>query len=372
MKNETRYGVISDIHQDPRIIIPTIKILKNNGIDKLLINGDIGERQQKIEDTQRYTAFILNAIGESGLESYVQPGSHETLLGFQPVLDHFTDKYSNIIDATKNPKTEEKNHDLVFLPGSDFLCGGEYQIENNEKISTNIYAIGETGIRPIDLETYLQIMSDGQPEKLGLGQIRGIKSYNNMGDLQKLVNEPNKSIVVCHIPRKFDNPENCVDMAHFHQQRAYYQDFEKNPQENITYTEISIMPGVIPRKRIAQQGIQTFGLEDSEEYITQKAKKIMNKEKQEKIVLSVERKENRGNKDLRLLYQELGINKAISGHFHESGHRANDSRGNKVLEGKITNDLFWNSGHLDAGQTGILNVGDEGVQYQNINLQDYL
>jgi hypothetical protein len=72
------------------------------------------------------------------------------------------------------------------------------------------------------------------------------------------------------------------------------------------------------------------------------------------------------------LKEELGINKAVSGHFHESGHRANDTCGNHVSEGNLVTDLFWNSGHLDAGQTGILTVGDGKVSYRNIRLEEHL
>ena len=84
------------------------------------------------------------------------------------------------------------------------------------------------------------------------------------------------------------------------------------------------------------------------------------------------RRENRGNEDLKSLYEELGINKAVSGHFHESGHRANNRMGNHVPEGNLVTDLFWNSGCLDAGQTGILTVGDGTVSYRNIRLEKYL
>ena len=75
---------------------------------------------------------------------------------------------------------------------------------------------------------------------------------------------------------------------------------------------------------------------------------------------------------MRDVYEELGINKAVSGHFHEASHRANDSYGNHVEEGKKVTDLFWNSGHLDIGHTGILTVDGEQASYQNIDLKDHI
>ena len=71
---------------------------------------------------------------------------------------------------------------------------------------------------------------------------------------------------------------------------------------------------------------------------------------------------------MKSIYEELGIRKAVSGHFHESGHRANDRNGNHVQEGTNVNELFWNSGYLDAGQTGILTIRGDEVSYQNIRL----
>ena len=66
------------------------------------------------------------------------------------------------------------------------------------------------------------------------------------------------------------------------------------------------------------------------------------------------------------------ITKAVSGHFHESGHRAHDGEVNKVQEGQLVDELYWNTGELDLGQTGILTVEGNKVSYQNVQLQDYL
>ena len=84
------------------------------------------------------------------------------------------------------------------------------------------------------------------------------------------------------------------------------------------------------------------------------------------------KEENRGNKDLANLYEELGITKAVSGHFHESGHRAHDGKVNPIQQGTLVKELYWNSGQLDLGQTGILTISDGKVAYQNVMLQDFI
>jgi len=326
MVKETKYGVISDVHSDPRVVPLAIDTLKRHGAERLLVNGDIGNQQRSLQDSQNYVAFILDSIGKSGLESFVQPGSHETLLAFGPVLDHFAGQYSNIIDATKNRKVEQEGHDLVFLPGSDFLCGGEYQIGNHEQLPSGRYIQTKKGLmRFEEFEQYVGALQQGI--------VQGAMQYANMGDLRKLVTDPNKTLVVCHVPRKFDNLETAVDMAEFGEAT---EDFELRGDE---VKKGSVYPLPVAKK-VVQAGYP----------------------------VEIKRA-NRGNEDLRSIYEELGIVKAVSGHFHEAGHRANDRNSNHVQEGQNVRELFWNSGYLDAGQTGILTVKGDEVSYQNIQLE---
>ncbi|MGV8152613.1 MAG: metallophosphoesterase [Candidatus Nanoarchaeia archaeon] len=328
MEKETKYGVISDVHDDPRIVPITIEVLKNLGAQKLLVNGDIGNRQETLKDSQDYIAYILNAVAKSGMESFVQPGSHESLLAYGPVIEHFSGKYSNLIDATKVQKKEQNGHDLVFLPGSDFLCGGEYQIGNSKLQSSRYLQTKEELVQFEKFGEYIDALNNG----IASGAIQ----YFNMQDLRKLITAPEKTIVVSHVPRKFDNLENCVDVAEF---------------------------GEATRDFI----IEGHEVQKGAVYPMQIACKIA------KAGYPVEiKKENRGNKDLRDLYEELGVRKAVSGHFHESSHRANDRQGNKVRAGEFVDELFWNSGHLSAGYTGILTVQGEKVSYRNVNLGEYL
>jgi hypothetical protein len=363
MEKETKYGVISDVHQNPGIVPMAIEVLKKLGAEKLLINGDIGSRKQTLEESQNYTAFILDSIGKSGLEAYVQPGSHETLLAFGPVLDHFSSKYSNIMDATKNRKIEQNGHQLIFLPGSDFTCGGEYQLGNDEKTpSGRIMQTLEGCFRFNDWEQYLSALNKGI--------VQGAFQYVNMQDLRKLATNPDKAIVVCHVPRKFDNAETCVDMAEFGEVAKnffadiiQYKDGESQIKVFYKNGESGTVIGPKPVETFVRN--QSFG--EGDVFPISTAKEMADAGAPVEI-----KRTNRGNKDLKNLYEELGIKKAVSGHFHESGHRANDGNGNHVQEGQMVSELFWNSGHLDAGQTGILAVNDGKASYRNINLQDYL
>lgn len=324
-----KYGVISDIHKDPRIAYLAIDVLKSKGVEKLLVNGDIGDRQQTLEDTQRYTATILDAIGKSGLEAFVQPGSHETIEGYRSVLSYFADKYSNVFDVQKIGHVEADGHQLVFLPGSDFVAGGEYRIGSGKLSSGDYFVdIHNEFVDPSD-EKEIQRLSE-------LGKLSGVTHFQNMNDLKSVIKDPSKTIVVCHVPRKFDNLEVAVDMAEFGEATQDFNFKGGNVEKG------SIFPLYM-------------------------AKPISEARYPVKL-----KKENRGNEDLKNLYEEIGITNAVTGHFHESGHRANDKSGNHVKEGEIVSDLFWNSGHLDVGQTGILTVKGDKVSYENIRLQNYI
>ncbi len=358
---ETIYGVISDVHQDPRIVSRTIDALKKNGAQKLLINGDIGERLVDIETSQQYTAFILNEVAKSGLESFIQPGSHETLFGYSPVIDHFSNKYPNIIDVMRNQKIDSNGHSLVFLPGSDFTCGGEYQIGNEDEIPSGRYAKLKEGLARFDnLRDYAAALQ--------MGEAKGAFQYFNMQDLRKIVTDPDKTIMVCHVPRKFDNFDTGVDISHFWQGRVYH----RNPEnwDKYTYTELCIIPGKASKKEVEKNsGTKAYSIgEHDDEEIMKRTIKIMEKENDKRLQVYVERKENRGNLDLRNLYEELGIKKAVTGHFHDATHRAHDKNCVPVSQGNYVDELYWNSGHLDVGHTGILRVRDSKVSYQNIVL----
>src|SRR3989338_3180794 len=158
-----------------------------------------------------------------------------------------------------------------------------------------------------------------------------------MNDLKKLVNDGEKTIVFCHVPRKFDSIENAVDVAYFAE----------------TMNQ-SVIPGIVIENKIKAQ----YGNVSKDEIrLIAAANGLTIKE------------ENRGNDDLRELYAELGIKKAVSGHFHESGHRAHDGAVNPVKQGTPVDELYWNSGQLNLGQTGILTAGDGKISYQNIDLR---
>ena len=317
---EITYGIISDIHEaDPRLVVAAFAVLKNLGAQKLILNGDlIGDRFPQL-NAQEYATIVLQAAAKTGLEVFAQGGSHEEITSFEPVLKAASSHFGNLHDVSDSPKVEADDHHLIFLPGSDWSpvnpAHGLYLLSRSEKDKTGFY---ETETGPIRL--------------------------TNLNDVLKYTTQPEKTIVVCHVPRRFDSIKTGVDMAYFAEK-----------------ADKSIMPGVVLETMICRQLHRTRETISQEEF--------------QRIAVQngyTFKRENRGNIDLRDVYQEAGITKTVSGHFHESAHRAHDEMGKPIPEGKFENELHWMASYLDERKVGLLNVRDGAVAYRNVDLRNYL
>ncbi len=313
---QTTYGIISDIHAThPKNVLAAINILTQRlGAEGLIFNGDlIGELSGF--NPRDYLATVLKAAVDTNLEVYAQPGSHEEIALAQPVLDYFSSRYDNFTDACKTPVVDGNGHRLIFLPGSDWHAvnpqHGLYRIDEVPSVNSGFYQTEDGPVR-----------------------------LTNIADVAKYTLDPQRTIVVSHIPREFDGSiETAVDMAYF-AERA----------------DKSLMPGVVVENMIKQK----FGSSISDADIRLIAA-------QNGFTM---KREHRGNRKLRAAFEQAGITKAINGHFHESAHRAHDQQGQPLAEGQYHQDLFWMASYADAGKYGILRVNDEGkVSYLNVNLR---
>lgn len=341
------YGVLSDFHEvNIRVVPPTIELLKREEVDALVLNGDLfGERSGY--NPQQYLATILDIVGKSGLETYVLPGSHEEVHLFEPVMAHFTQQYSNLVNTLDHPFINQEDHHLVFLPGSDWRAGEAtnygYSLENQN--NSGVYNHKGKLIRVV-----------------------------NMSDLTRIVSEPDKTLVFSHVPRKFDDPETGVDMAEFGEVKDTFQ------QWRVEYSDGSL--GMLMTHGLFAEQLQGHFIEnkvrrviESESifegsiYPGEVARKILIESPHLPIEL---KKENRGNDILRALYEQLSITKNITGHFHESAGRANDLEGRTVQEGLYVSSLFYNASCMDQLKVGMVSVSGPKVAYENIDLRKHL
>ena len=337
---KTKYGFLSDMHR-VSADVPTIaaKVLKEQGADALIYNGDLVGDQLGV-NKQTYFAVILEAGLKTGLPVFVQPGSHEEVRDVVPVISDLSSKYSNLVSALRDPKHEAKGHHVVFLPGSDFRAGGQFALDSFDKRTSgmhyNYVMRKHSEIEPIEGEQLRKVMDHPEASK-------ALLHFTDIDTLDTLVTDPGKTIVVCHVPRKFDSVEHGVDHG----------------GRRVLLEGSGLMPGIMVESQIRQQVPNAT---------SEQLQQIANANG------FVFKRENRGNGELTAAYARNGITKATTGHFHESVHRATGASGNPLAESTPSKEHFWMASYMDEGLVGMLTVDNDTaeVSHKNINLRDHM
>jgi len=319
----TRYAVLQDIHGNVDNVQKALKRLDGSGVSKIIVNGDIGELGDSIEEGTKSILSILEPIAKTKLEVFVQPGGHENFFSYNTAIGELR-KYPNIVDVM-NQKVYDNGHRLVFIPGADIARNGSYFIRSE-------MLPGRLALRKFGLSTMLptdeEIRAFMKEESL-----ETVLEFISPYSLRSLVQDPGKTIVICHIPRRFDFP-NAVDVAYF------------------ARSQKGISPGIV----IEQMIIEQTGVTDP--------KKIKEIARQNGFEL---KRGNVGEEDLAAVFEDCGIRFAVNGHIHEAGHRAHSKEGKDIENGEYVDELFWNAGCLKEGKFGILTVGDGKVAYTNLS-----
>ncbi|MGV8142685.1 MAG: metallophosphoesterase family protein [Candidatus Pacearchaeota archaeon] len=302
---ETRYGFISDVHENPEILPSIVAALGKKKVDAVILNGDLGEDMPTIAQT-------MDAALTLGVPVYVQPGSHESTVDYFGALNVVKD--SLLTDTVLGDrKFDFADHSLAFLPGSDSAIGGAEFFMGN-------YA-GDGGVR---------------------NNRFSLISINPLSKLESMITQPERTIVVCHVPARFENPKTSVDYAYFAEERGGALVDGTRFEEHI-------------RKKLAEDGNNRLSYKAIEAEAKKAGFTFM--------------RANRGNVDLKTVYDHLGVTKAVSGHFHDASHRANDLASKPVAEGRMVDELFYNSGIADRGFAGVLVVNDTKARYHNIKVK---
>ena len=326
-----KYGIISDTHHNPATIEPLVAMLKNNNVDALVLNGDIGEETAHVVYTLRTAAL-------SGLPVYAQPGSHEDVPSYVEAMEHLQWKYPNIIDCVQHPKHEQNDHHVIFLAGSDVTAGaGSFLIEQ-QTLPTGYYFLDGMNkeVKPFKIKrNFLRAYTSTSIPNTRLLHMTDI------ADLEKLVTMPEKTVVFCHIPERFDN-DHSTDYAYF---------AERNDGKGF-------IPGIMLEIGLKKE----FGKDLTPEQL----QKLANERG------FTFKKANVGNQALSETYKKLNITKRVNGHIHESAHHAHNSVRLDIPEGTPVTDLAYNASYADAGLAGILTVQDNKTNYENVSLKSKL
>lgn len=116
---KSKYGIVANLYfLEPQICETIGADYKKRKFDGIILNGNFTQRHEEKNKLiyDRYSAKIIEALAKSNLEIFVKPGVLETAQ-HKEIMKELTKKYSNIIDTTKMPLIEKKDHELVFLPG---------------------------------------------------------------------------------------------------------------------------------------------------------------------------------------------------------------------------------------------------------------
>ncbi len=321
----TLYGILSDFHKtSPTTIDIAMQNLVAAGAQKLILNGDlVGDQNPHRIPQPYYLDYLLKSAADTNLETYVQFGSHEEFFSSEEVVKNKARLYGNIINISTQQNIPQSDHNLLFLPGSDVNSHGEYTLGTD--LPSGLYLITKDGplqIRNQDqYATCLQLIQEKQA--------KGIVHYENTNDIVKHTTQPEKTILICHIPPLSVGP-NAIDRAQF---------------------GLAIDAFMLDKRPVEKGAIFPYPL----------AKDLIDYgapiEMQDK---------NIGNLELAQVMDTLGITKSICGHIHEASHRAHDQTGTHIPEHTYTQTLLYNASCMDKNRIGLLYVKDNQVAYQNI------
>ncbi len=336
----TIYGIISDVHEHPEHVATAVDALIANGAQKLIFNGDAVDETKSIRQSQNNLRTTIQTLAKTGIDFYFQPGSHERMATILPVIRELQKQYGNLHFTIDQPFLQGDNHDLLFIPGSDSLNTGEFQITT--ELPSGPYFLVPDPIqkqtRPIGIglddltDELLNLMHPGQSQQ---------RYIINPNDLAKYIRDGAKTIAICHVPSKSNNKQYGVDVAYFGRQQNG-----------------AIIPGIVLERQIIDHVRKQANRDPTREEIYQIAL-------QNGIQLQID---NVGNEDLRDFYQKHGITRAINGHIHEAGHRSHTTDDQPLKQNEWTNNLLWNSGCLDMNQCGLMEVDGPNVRYRNIQI----
>lgn len=114
-----KYGVIANIYfLEPQVCQAIAANYKKRKFSGIILNGNFTQRHKEKNKTiyDNYSSKIIEALAKSNLELFVRPDILETSQ-HEEIMRDLTKKYSNIIDTTKTPLIDKKDHELAFFPG---------------------------------------------------------------------------------------------------------------------------------------------------------------------------------------------------------------------------------------------------------------
>lgn len=373
-KQETRYGIVSDIY-DPAVANFLVGTLINEGVDAFIINGGIGHRvpgksgPSGVRESQSLTNEILKPFAISGLETFFQPGPSETLLGYGPIANEFDKKCSNMHSIDDVLCVDIGDHKLAFLPGSPIseTQGGEYRLVSGNGPTGRFAEKKDGNWTPFfSINSYIKGLNSG----LLTGRAFQYINSDKLRSIDSIVDEPTDVIAFSHFSPRFNNLEESIDsvsVGEVEENFIYYWEFYKGGGRGLKSQRKDNRYLFVPN------GVERVSIP----YEVRKGSKIYGSvafEFQDKGAPISIIEENMGSTDLRRVYDDLGINKHISGAcLPESVHNANNRNyaiQDPNLENNYRKNLFFSASNGADGKCAILNVNRDNVKCQKLDAME--
>ncbi len=115
----------------------------------------------------------------------MHPGSHESVIEYENASHGLLSTHANLVDAAKERTITIHGYKIVFLPGSDILAGGEYQLMSDDILKTGLYTRDK--------------------EYIGIFNIR---------DLEEQITDGERTLLITHVPKRFHTKYG-IDVAEY-------------------------------------------------------------------------------------------------------------------------------------------------------------
>ena len=317
---ELKLGIITCLHGNLKAAKALAKFYSKSDVDAIIFNGDTNK-----DGDENSIYMVLKHFKKIKKPTYITPGSHETYSGYKNSFKKIKNNYIKDCTLSKNRKIKLKGYHLVFLPGSD----------------VKVY---DAGFQLIGSKSHWLKRLKRLTKKYG-NPYEGIIDFFHIDEIKKYVTDPNKTVLICHVPPRFFK-KNSIDVAKFGRPKRSFNLKTKDVAKKL-------------RIRIKSTKIDKDSI-----FIIKKARKLIKKGYPIEVVTK-----NVGNIYLKRIIKKLKIKKFICGHIHEAGQKANDLKGNLIKQNIWSKELFHNAAPSKDGYSGIFTICGDKAKYKNIKVR---
>lgn len=334
----TRYGIISNpgINEEITDYI-LIQFIKRD-VEHIVVNG-ISSNPETLSTAIDYASTAAHAISKES-KVIINPGPLDSLKEYFQAMEEFR-KRKNIIYSTKNPYVKMNGNELILLPGMP----SKQRIpiyENAFSTQHRLHKTMPTGYYSLVQDDFL--VKEREHRIIGRALRNEALDYcmriTNMERATKQIRNPEKTLVVSVIPRKFDYEDYSVDL----------EDVAENPDDKKLLSIDSLLT------KLSEEKGYLLDPAELEEEIYSQGYKISNI--------------NNGDEELKALMEHKKITKSVCSKPGVSEHYAHTDQNQIVNPDKFKDTLHFNTGTITFNTAGIITLNENQMAYEPILIME--